>query len=142
MNERGHPQTRVASHPGHQTALRHGVYDDGRALALQARGIAEAIMDAPHTVELDAIGAFEIGNLEALIEAIDREQTSAGVVGKRGEPRAFIDLPLRASRRFAEWLDRYGITPQGRASWGATLAQGGLAAEITRRRAELGDGSA
>ncbi len=94
-------------------------------------------MAAPHTAELDEIGAVEIGRLEALIEAIDSDLFERGLTGKRGEPRALIDLRLRASRRLAEWCDRYGLNPQGRAEWAQKLAGGGLGAQIERRLREL-----
>ena len=45
-----------------------------------------------------------------------------------------VDLRLRAGRNLLEALDRFGMTPKGRATWARELAQGGLAAEIAARR--------
>jgi hypothetical protein len=45
-----------------------------------------------------------------------------------------VDLRLKASGRLERWCAAYGLTPQGRATWASTLAQGGLAAEIAQRR--------
>jgi hypothetical protein len=53
----------IASHPGNVNAVRHRAYSP-RLREPRAQKIAEAIMAAPHTVELDEIGAVEIGRLE------------------------------------------------------------------------------
>jgi len=45
-------------------------------------------------------------------------------------------MRLRASRRLAEWADRYGMTPQGRADWLRQLAESETLAETIRRRRE------
>ena len=96
-------------------------------------------MSAPHVTALDEIGAVGIGRLEALIETLDRVIADNGAVNARsGKVRALVDLRLRASRRLGEWLDRYGMTPKGRAEWARTLTDGGLAAEIARRRGARG----
>ena len=136
MNTDGHPQTLQAAQPGNKNAVRNGIWSrDGRALQPQVQELAEQIMALPHTVPMDYVGAVEIAKLTVLIEAMDDDLAERGLTKKRGgEPRGLIDLRLRASRRLAEWLDRYGLTPQGRASWASTMAQGGLAAEIARRR--------
>ena len=70
-----------------------------------------------------------------LIETLDKVIAENGAVNARsGKVRALVDLRLRASRRLGEWLDRYGMTPKGRAEWARTLTDGGLVAEIARRR--------
>jgi hypothetical protein len=137
MNEAGHTSTLVAAHPGNRNRELHGVYGSGRALAPRAAEVAEAIMAQPHTVELDQLGAEEIGRLQAMIEAIDTDLSERGLTGRRGDVRAMVDLRLRASRRLAEWLDRYGANPKGRADWAKQLADGGLAEEIRRRRGAI-----
>lgn len=107
VNRTGHPPTLRASQPGNTNRLRHGVWSaDRQALEPRAREIAERILEAPHTVELDEIGAAEIGKLEALIEAIDSDLAERGLTNKRGDARSLVDLRLRASRRLAEWLGR------------------------------------
>jgi hypothetical protein len=88
-------------------------------------------MEAPHTVELDRVAAEEIGQLVALVEAIDLDIAERGLRSRR----SLLELRLRASGRLEKWLTQFGATPQSRATWAATLAQGGLAAEIARRRA-------
>ena len=83
---------------------------------------------------MDEIGAIEIAKLVTLIDRIDADLAAKGLTRKNGEPRALLDHRARYSRRLAEWLDRYGITPRGRADFAHRLATGGLAAEIARRR--------
>ena len=135
MNRDGHPSTLVARHPGNTNRLQHGVFSaDRRALEPRAREIAERVLEAPHTIELDEIGAAEIGRLQALIEAVDADIAARGLTGKRGDVRAIVDLRLRASRRLAEWLDRYGLNPHARAEWAQRMAS---AAEFKRRLAEI-----
>lgn len=135
MNPEGHSRTLVASHPGNQNATRRGIYSrTGAALEPRVQELTEAIMAEPHTTEIDRLGATELAKLIALLEAIDAELAERGLTRKSGEPRGLVDLRLRASRRLAEWLDRYGATPLARATWARQLAEGGLAAEIARRR--------
>jgi hypothetical protein len=90
--------------------------------------------------ELDEIGAVEIGRLEALIEAIDRDLAERGLTTRGGNSRRLLDLRLRASRRLAEWLDRYGMTPHARAEWAARLARPSFAEEVERRLREMEEG--
>lgn len=90
-------------------------------------------MEAPHVVPLDAIGAAQIARLEALIEAIDGEIASSGLTSGR-KVKALADLELRAIRRQMELLDRYGLTPRGRAEFVRELVAGETIAEALRRR--------
>ena len=90
-NPNGHPETLRRAPEGNTLAPKHGVYSD-RALEPRAREIAERVIEAPHTVELDEIGAAEIGRLEALVEAIDVHLADHGLAGKRGWRSDLIDL--------------------------------------------------
>jgi hypothetical protein len=96
-------------------------------------------MEAPHTVQLDRIGAEEIGSLLVQLERIDAALEDGRVEGKAGQARALIDLRSRLSGRLEKWLAAYGLTPLSRATWAESLARGGLAAEMARRRAAAGD---
>lgn len=116
---------------GNTRALKHGIYSR-RALAQRGTEIAEALMAAPHTVPLDAIAAQEIGALLALVERVDMALVERGVTGNK----TLLDLRLRASGRLQRWLDGFGATPASRAAWAESVARGGLAAEIARRRAD------
>ena len=138
MNQKGHPPTLQPSQPANRNRLQHGVYSANRtALEPRAREIAEGILAEPHVAEIDEIGAVEIGRLEALIEAIDADLAERGLTNKRGDSRSLVDLRLRASRRLAEWLDRYGLTPHARAEWAAKLARPSFAEMVEQRRREI-----
>jgi hypothetical protein len=142
VNENGHPQTLVPSHPGNRNAQRSGVFSR-RSLAEDpaVRELAAEIMAQPHVADLDEIGAVEIARLMVLIDRIDADLAERGITrGKAGEARTLLDLRLRSSRRLGEWLDKYGATPLARATWAKQLAEGGLAAEIARRRAAMREG--
>ena len=80
---------------------------------------------------------MEIGRLEALIEAIDAEIANRGIVNGRGQVRTLVDIRLRASRRLAEWLARFGMDPESRSTWAARMARPTLGEEINRRLAEI-----
>lgn len=137
MNEGGTPSTLVASQPGNRNALRSGVYSrTGAPLEPRVRELAEAIMEEPHTARLDEVGAVEIAKLVAMVEAMDADLAERGLTKKNGEPRGLIDLRLRATRRLADWLDRYGMTPKGRAEWARQLAEGESLAQAIRRKRE------
>lgn len=144
MADKGHPQTLVASHPGNQNALSHGVYSrSGAALEPRVQELAAAILAEPHVDGIDEIGAVEVAKLTALIEAIDAELAEHGLTrGKSRDPRGLLDLRQRYSRRLAEWLDRYGMTPRGRAEWARTFGEAeSLADTIKRKREEATNAS-
>jgi hypothetical protein len=132
------PATLVASHPGNAHARKSGAFSrTGRPYPDRTAEITEAIM-AAHA-ELDIYAANEVAALIAMIEAIDADLAKRGVMDKRGSPRkALLNLRLRASGRLATWCSAFGLTPQSRADWAKTLAEGSLAAEIARRRAQNG----
>jgi hypothetical protein len=95
-NPRGTPGNLIASHPQNMNPLKHGVRSKHRrALEPRAQEIAEAILEAPHTVDLDEIGAVEIGRLEALIETIDQEIVKRGIVNRGGQVRTLVETRLK-----------------------------------------------
>lgn len=133
MNEQGNPSTLVAAQPGNANAVRSGVYSrTGRVLAERAEEIATALMGAPHTVPLDVLAAEEIGSLIAQLEAIDADLEARG----RRDRKTLLEHKARLTRELRTWLREFGGTPRSRAEWAKDLAQGGLAADIARRRAE------
>lgn len=86
--------------------------------------MAEQILAAPHVAEqVDEIGAVELARLEVLIERMDEFLADEGLTNGKGDPRAMIDLRLRASRRLTDLLDRYGLNPLARSAWAARLAR-------------------
>jgi hypothetical protein len=142
VNPDGTPENLVAAHPANTNAVRSGVWSrTGRVLEPRAREIADALLAEPHTAEIDALGALEIGRVLAIIEAIDRDLEQRGLTRKSGEPRKLLELRERYSRRLESWLGAYGATPAARASWAARLAGSSLADEIReRQRAIEGQG--
>jgi hypothetical protein len=135
VNPVGHPASLVAAHPGNTNASRHGVYarSDAR-LEARAAEVADVVAALPHTSDLDALAASEIGRLIALIEGIDRELGANGLTNRRGEAKALLKLRLGASRRLQEWLQQFAMTPRSRAAFVRETATGSLAAEIAARR--------
>jgi len=122
-NPNGHPETLAPAEPGNLLAAKHDVFwADRRALEPRAREIAERILEAPHTVELDD------------------DLAERGLTTRGGNSRRLLDLRLRASRRLAEWLGRYGMTPHARAEWAARLARPSFAEEVERRLREMEEG--
>jgi hypothetical protein len=134
VNQAGNPSTLVAAHPGNQNRFAHGAYSPRRELEPRAAEIAEALLEAPHTVALDRLAAEEIGALVLLLDRVDAALSDGRVENRRGQVRSLIDLRNRLSGRLERWLREFGLTPASRADFAATLAQGGLAAEIARRR--------
>jgi hypothetical protein len=139
VNPQGTAENLIAAHPGNGNATRHGVYSRaGRALSPRASMITDAVASVSYVGDVDELGAAEIGRLVALIEAMDHELEHGGLT-RRGDARAMVKLRLQASRRLQDWLDRYAMTPRGRAEFLSSLAGGGLAAEIAKRRGEAPD---
>ena len=135
-NPEGTPENLVAVQPGNQNRLRHGIYSEQGALDPRTAQVAEAILAEPHTVPLDEIGAVAIGRTVALLDAITADLEERGLTRKNGEARSMIDKHLSATRRLAELLDSYGMTPKGRAEWARQLAEGESLAQTIRRKRE------
>src|SRR4051812_47576254 len=109
MANKGHGNI-VPAEPGNLRALKHGLHSE-RTLAPEVREIADEILAMPHlSAALDEIGVVELARLEVLIRRMDDYLAFEGLTNKDGNPRAMIDLRLRASRRQTELLDRYGLT--------------------------------
>lgn len=133
-NPEGFPQTLVAAHPANENAVKSGVYSrSGQPYAGRAAEISEWLMSAGHITAQDEVAAAEVGRLIALIERMD-DTLSKKITTNGGGARGMLDLRLRASGRLASWLSQLGLVPRARAELMAMLAQGGLAAEISRRR--------
>jgi hypothetical protein len=95
-------------------------------------------MAAGFVAEIDWLGARELGSMLALGETLDRDIAKRGALTSRGNPRKIVELRMRLSGRIERWMAQYGATPASRAAVAQALAQGGLAAEIARRRARNG----
>jgi hypothetical protein len=136
-NPKGTPENLIAAHPGNTNRLRHGIYSENGALDERTEQVTDAIMAAEHTVPLDEIGAVAIGRTVALLDAIADDLAERGLTNKKGEARSIVNVQLSATRRLAELLDRFGLTPRGRAEWARQLAEGeSLAQTIKRKKKE------
>lgn len=134
MNKDGHKATLQPVQPGNTNAVRSGIYSrTGRVLAPRAEEITAALMELPHAAPVDIIAAEEIGSILAHLEAIDKDLEQRG----RRDRKALLGHKARLTRELRTWLREFGGTPLARASWAKELAQGGLAAEIARRREAL-----
>jgi hypothetical protein len=102
----------------------------------RANELAEWVLTMPHTSDLDWAAATEFGRLLAMAEALDADLASRGVTTGSGAVRGAATLRLSVSKAIMSCCQQLGMTPRARAEWAAVLAQGGLAAEIARRRAE------
>jgi hypothetical protein len=90
-------------------------------------------MSLPGIGPLDQLAVIEMIRLAALIESADRDLAERGLT-RRGDARKLLQLRLQASRRLESWLAHFGMTPRSRVDLARRLAEGGLAAEIARRR--------
>ena len=82
MNASGNPENLRGPHPGNTNAVTHGVYSR-RVLEPEARAIADSLLATPYAIELDRLGAEEVGALLALIERIDQVVETLGIRLKR-----------------------------------------------------------
>lgn len=131
MNERGHPLT-LEHTRGNLRALKSGAFS-ARTLAPRAAEVAAQLMELPHAIAIDEVAAAEIGMIVARIEAVDRDLDERGHFGRNGA-RSLLDHRARLTRELRSWMREFGGTPLSRATWAKTLADGGLAGEIARRR--------
>lgn len=136
VNRDGHSETLQPAQPGNSNRLTHGAYSGRDQLDAAAVAVADALMQAEHTVPLDRLAAEEIGALVVQLDRIDAALADGRVENRRGDARSLLDLRNRTSGRLERWLREFGLTPASRAAFAETLARGNLAAEIARRRAD------
>jgi hypothetical protein len=84
MNPEGHSESLVASHPGNKSCATHTAYSP-RSREPRAREVAEAFIDSPHTVPLDAVGATEGRPIpvEPLISLQDSKGLITGTLSRK-----------------------------------------------------------
>jgi len=137
VNRQGHPETLRASQAGNSNALTHGAFSR-QTLAPRARELADALLQAPHTVPLDRLGAEEIGAVIAILERIDEELLANGLTDRKGNARSLVELRVRLSGRLERWLAAYGATPAARVQWVHALTDGKSLADVVRREVAEG----
>jgi len=139
VNPAGRPENLRAQQWGNSNAVRHGVYSRG-ALEPKAREIAESLMAAPYAIELDLLGAQEVGALLARIEEVDSVLDKQGLTDRRGKPHPLLELRARLSGQLRRWLQEYAATPASRARWTERLGTAEDIVDVLRR--EVGQGRA
>jgi len=105
MNERGHPETLVASHPGNTNAVRSGVHSP-RLIQARAAEIKAELERSFTFSATQAVAVHEVARCTALLEAIDRELDERGLVDKQGKPRYLLPHRARISRQLESGFPR------------------------------------
>ena len=93
----------------------------GEELTPEAAQVADAIMELPHVVAADRIGAERIGMLLVQIGRVEAALADGHVESRKGAPRRLLDQHRRLNGELREWLDRFGLTPKGRSDWAGSL---------------------
>jgi hypothetical protein len=103
MNTRGNPESLVASHPGNQNALKHGVHSS-RLIQARAAEIATELTQAFEFSPAERLAVQEAARCIAILEAIDRDFDERGLVDDEGTPRYLLNHRSRISRQLEQWL--------------------------------------
>ena len=98
--------------------------------------MAEWLLSLEHVKEADRVAAEEVGALVSVIERLDAALADGRVENRKGEARSLLDHRRRYSAELGRWLDRFGLSPSGRADVAQKVATGSLAFEIAERRRE------
>lgn len=114
----------------------------------QVRGVARMVEDNRYCIDvLTQINAVRAALDKIALGLLD-DHARHCLLGEGGtaksdeqadELMALLDLRGRLSGRLERWLREFGATPASRADFAETLARGGLASEIARRRGRLSE---
>jgi hypothetical protein len=135
VNERGKPETLVASHPGNANAVRHGIFSN-RILAPRIEAYRDELLALPHVAPVDVAAVDECARLLARIDAVDCDIDERGHFGRNGA-RSLLEHRARLSRELRAWLAALGATPAARAEWVSKLTRPSFRDEVERRRQEI-----
>jgi hypothetical protein len=108
MNKTGNPESLVASHPGNQNAVKHGVHS---SRLIQARA-AEIVAELTQSFEFspaERLAVQEAARCIAILEAIDRDFDERGLVDDEGTPRYLLNHRSRISRQLEQWLQKITV---------------------------------
>ena len=105
MNTRGNPESLVASHPGNQNAVKHGVHSS-RLIQARAAEIATELTQAFEFSPAERLAVQEAARCIAILEAIDRDFDERGLVDDEGTPRYLLNHRSRISRQLEQWLQK------------------------------------
>jgi hypothetical protein len=100
VNKHGTPANLVSSHPRNQNAVKHGAFSK----PLRETRVSEIIEELKGTykvAEEPALAAFkDYAGLLFMIEQIDQELGTRGVLPRNDRGRSLLDLRVRLSRQF------------------------------------------
>jgi hypothetical protein len=117
VNKNGHSETLVSSHPGNTNAAKAGVYSE-RILAPRVKDLDDAIASRPVDEVVLEINRRRVAGLSALIEAMDEELGTGGLVGRDGKVRELVKQRLRGDDKLRIALSRLrSLGPSGREHW-------------------------
>jgi hypothetical protein len=105
MNNRGNPESLVASHPGNQNAVKHGVHSS-RLIQARAAEIASELILSFEFSPAERLAVQEAARCIAILEAIDRDFDERGLVDDEGTPRYLLNHRSRISRQLEQWLQK------------------------------------
>jgi hypothetical protein len=105
MNKRGNPESLVASHPGNQNAVKHGVHSS-RLIQARAAEIASELTQSFEFSPAERLAVQEAARCIAILEAIDRDFDERGLVDEEGTPRYLLNHRSRISRQLEQWLQK------------------------------------
>jgi hypothetical protein len=100
VNKRGTPENLVSSHPRNQNAVKHGAFSKPLR-ETRASEIIEELKGTYKVAEEPALAAFkDYAGLLFMIEQIDHELGTRGVLPRNDRGRSLLDRRLRLSRQF------------------------------------------
>lgn len=105
MNERGNPESLVASQPGNLNAAKQGVHSP-RLIQARAAEIASELTQSFEFSPAERLAVQEAARCIAILEAIDRDLDQRGLVDKEGTPRYLLNHRARISRQLEQWLEK------------------------------------
>jgi hypothetical protein len=97
VNKQGHPATLVASHPGNQNAVRHGVYSQ-RLIEPRAAEIEAELRESHDFSATDGLVLEQVARFKATLEAIVADVDQRGLVNRKGKAHPLLSYQLRVSR--------------------------------------------
>jgi hypothetical protein len=140
MNKKGHPATLQARQLGNQNAKKHGAYAKKRDdLSPRAKEIVAELSKASHVDPLDWLLVEETARMAELVESLHADILAHGLTNRNGQPRGVVLICLRASQRLERLCTQFALTPQARATWASSLAQGSLGMALAEQRRQRAD---
>lgn len=105
MNNRGNPESLVASHPGNLNAVKQGIHSS-RVIQARAAEIAGELTQSFEFSAAERLAVQEAARSIAILEAIDRDFDERGLVDDQGTPRYLLNHRSRISRQLEQWLQK------------------------------------